>query len=72
MHPPPRESALPKHLVAGAARTWEGHKTQAQPSLRLWGVPENRNLSGLDLGSARNPGPALDSPQAEQPGAWAV
>ena len=34
----------------------------AQPSLRLCGVPENLNLSGSDLGSARNPGPALDSP----------
>ena len=34
---------------------------QAQLSLCLCGVPENLNLSGLDLGSARNPGPALDS-----------
>ena len=59
----------PGHLNA---RTWEGHKTQAQPSLRLWGVPENLNMSGLDLGSARNPGPASDSSPAEQPGAWAV
>ena len=56
----------PGHLNA---RTWEGHKTQAQPSLRLWGVPENLNMSGLDLGSARNPGPASDSSPAEQPGA---
>ena len=36
---------------------------QAQPSLRLCGVPENLNLSGLDLESARNPGPASDSSQ---------
>ena len=33
----------------------EGHKTQAQLSLCLCGVPENLNLSGLDLGSARQP-----------------
>ena len=63
------ESALAECLASCAARTWEGHKTQAQPSLRLWGVPENLNLSGLDLGSARNPGPALDSSPAEQAGA---
>ena len=31
--------------------------------------PENLNLSSLDLGSARNPGPALDRSSAEQPGA---
>ena len=36
---------------------------QAQPSLRLCGVPEYLNLSGLDLGSAYNPGPASDSSQ---------
>ena len=34
---------------------------QAQSSLRLCGVPENLNLSGFDLGSALNPGPASDS-----------
>ena len=34
----------------------EGHKTQAQSSLCLCGVPENLNLSGLDLGNAHNPG----------------
>ena len=59
-HCPPGESALTK-LVTGAARTWERHKMQAQPSLCLCGVPENLNLSGLDLGSARNPGPTSDS-----------
>ena len=52
---------LTKHMVTWAARIWEGHKTQAQPSLHLWGVPEYLNLSGLDLGSAYNPGPASDS-----------
>ena len=71
-HTAPGESALAKHLVTWAAGTWEGHKTQAQPSLCLCGVPEDLNLSGLDLGSARNTGPASDSAPAEQPGAWAV
>ena len=42
-------------------RPWDGHKTKAQPSLRLCGVPENLKLSGLDLGSACNLGPASDS-----------
>ena len=71
-HPPPQESVLAKCLVAWAARTWEGQKTQAQLSLHLWGVPENLNLSGVDLGRARKPGPALDSSHAEQPGTWAL
>ena len=35
-------------------------QTQAQPSLHLCGVPENLNLSGLDLGSACKPGPTSD------------
>ena len=52
---------LTKHLVTWAAWIWEGHKTQAQQSLGLWGVPEYLNLSGLDLGSASNPEPASDS-----------
>ena len=68
---PPGESVLAKHLAAWAAWTWEGHKTQAQLSLRLCGVPKTLNL-GSDLGSARNPGPALDSSPAKQPRAWAV
>ena len=68
----PRESALSKHLVTWDAQTWEGHKTQAEPSLHLCGVPENLNLSDLDLGSAHNPGPALDSSQAEQTRAWVL
>ena len=34
------------------------HKMQTQPSLHFCGVPENLNLSGLGLGSARNSGPA--------------
>ena len=69
---PPRGSAFTKHLIAWAARTWEWHKTQAQPTLCLCGLPENLNLSSLDLGSTRNPGPALDSSFTEQPRAWAV
>ena len=36
---------------------------QAQPSLHLCGVPQYLNLSGLDLGSAYNSGPASDSSQ---------
>ena len=35
----------------------------------LCGVPKNLYLSSLDLGSACNPGSALDSSPAEQPGA---
>ena len=54
-------TALAKHLVTWAAQIWEGHKTQAQPSLHLWGVPKYLNLSSLDLGSAYKPGPASDS-----------
>ena len=69
---PPEESTLAKHLVAWAAQTWEGHKTQAQLSLCLCGEPKNPNLSSLELGSTQNPGPTLDSSPAEQPGAWAV
>ena len=57
MHHTPGECVLTKHLVAGAAQTWEGHKKQAQPSLCRCGEPENVNLSGLDLGSVHNPGP---------------
>ena len=56
-HSPPEESALTKHLVAWASWTWEGHKTHAQLSLCLRGLPKNLNLSGLERGSARNPGP---------------
>ena len=51
----PGESALvklPELLQRGR------HKTQAQPSLRLCGEPENLNVSGLGLGTARNSGPA--------------
>ena len=38
---------------------------QAQLRLHLCGVPENLNLSRLDLGSTRNPGPTLDSSPAK-------
>ena len=49
----PGESVLAKHLVPWCTKhqTWEGHKTQTQLSLCLYGVPKNLNLSGLDLGS---------------------
>ena len=43
-----------------------------QPILCLCGIPENLNLSSLDLGSARKAGPALDSTPTEQPEAGAV
>jgi len=51
---------LAKHLITWAARSWEGHKTQAQQSLRLWGLPVCLNLSGLDLGGACSPGLGLN------------
>ena len=57
---PPGEIELAKHLVTWATRTWEGHKTQAQPSLCLWGLPECLDLSGLNLGGACSPGAASD------------
>ena len=38
-----------------------GRAQNAGPSLRVCGVPQYLNLSGLDLGSAGNPGPASDS-----------
>ena len=65
----PGESVLAKKLVNWASWTWERHKMHAQLSLCLCGVPEKLNLNqnGLDLGSACNPGPALDSFPAEQP-----
>ena len=53
-------TALAKHLITWADRTWEGHKTQAQQSLCLWGLPECLNLGGSDLGGASSPGPAAD------------
>ena len=56
---PPGENVLTKHLVAWAAWTWEGHKTHIQSSLHFCGVPENLNLSRLDLGSTCKPGPTL-------------
>ena len=39
----------------------EGYKTQAQQSLHLCEAPKYLNLSGLDLGSAYNPGLASDN-----------
>ena len=61
LHPQLGATTRAKHLVAWAAWTWDRRKTQAQPSLRLCGVPENLDLSGLDLGSVCKPGPASDS-----------
>ena len=56
--------------IAWAAQTWEGHKTHTQPGLCPCRV--SKNMSGLDLGSAWNAGPALDSSPAEHAGVWAV
>ena len=47
-------------FLVWAAQTWEGHKTQAQPSLCLWELPECLNLSGLDLVGASSPELASD------------
>ena len=55
------KSQRPRSPNTRATRTWEGHKTQAQPSLCLCGIPQYLNLSSLDLESACNPGPASDS-----------
>ena len=69
------------HRTPGRVRsqsTWSlellgpGKGAKHRPNLCLCGVPENLNLSGLDPGSACNPGLALDTSPAEQPGAWAV
>ena len=56
-------TVLTKHLVTWAARTRDRLKTQAKPSLCHCGVPENLNLSSLDIGSSCNPGPVSDSYQ---------
>ena len=40
---------------------------QAQSSLHFCGVPDYLNLSGLDLESAYNPGPASDSSWQSNP-----
>ena len=67
-----KKSQLAKHLVTWAAWTSDRHKTQAQPSLHLCGVPENLNLSSLGLESAGNPGTASDSSQKNnlEPEQW--
>ena len=48
------------HLAPGSLSCSDRgrHKTQAQPSLCLCGVPKNLNLSSLGLGNAHNSGPA--------------
>ena len=54
------KSQRPRSPKSWALWTWEGHKTQAQLSLCLWGLPECLSLSGLDRGGACSPGPASD------------
>ena len=44
------DSVLTEHQVTWAAQTWERHKTHTQPSLCPYGLTENLNLNGLDLG----------------------
>ena len=43
-------------LSCSGSGSWVLHKMPTQLSLCLCGLPKNLNLSGLDLGSARNPG----------------
>ena len=57
MHHTPGESALTQAPGRLSYSEFGREKTQAQPRLCLWGVP--KNLSGVDLGTAHNPGPAL-------------
>ena len=69
MHPPTHGECghqVPGHLSCSDLRRAQNTDST---ELCLCGVPENLNLSSLDLGSARNPGPALDSSPTEQPGA---
>ena len=49
-------------------RAQKPHPTESVP---LWST-KNLNLSSLDLQSAWNAGPALDSTHAEKPGDWAL
>ena len=56
MHHTPGIVRSPSTWSPEFLRPGEGHR-----SLCLCGVPKNLNLSSLDLGSPRKPGPALDS-----------
>ena len=67
MHHPARRVQSPSTWSPELLGPEKGTKRRPN-TLCLCGVPENLNLSSLDLGSARNPGLALDS-SAEQPGA---
>ena len=55
-----QQSRSPNTSSPELLRPGKGTKPQAQPSLRLWGLPECLNLSGLDLGGASSPGLAAD------------
>ena len=50
---------------------WMAQNADPTESVPLWS-PQEPEPERVDLGSARNPGPALDSSPAEQPEAWAV
>ena len=68
MHSPPGTVRSPSNWSPELLGHWKGKKRMPN-QVCLCGVPENLNLSSLDLGSARNPEPALDNSPAEQPGA---
>ena len=61
MHGPTGTVCSPSTGLTELLGPGKGTKKHAQLSLCPCGVPENLNLSGLDLGSAQNAGPALDS-----------
>ena len=60
-HGPPGTVHLPSIQSSGLLEPGESTKSTALPGLCPCGVPENQNLSGLDLGNAQNAGPTLDS-----------
>ena len=68
MHSPPGTVQLPStQSVTWAAWTWEGHKMNSLSGSLPCGAP--KNLSGLNVGSARNARFTWDSALAEHPGA---
>ena len=68
-HGPPGTVCSPSTWLPELLGPGKGTNACKQLSLCLCGVLESLNLRSLDLGSARNPGPALDRSPSEQPGA---
>ena len=67
MHSPP--GTVPHQALGGLSSSDLGSAQNAGPTEPgLCGVPANLNLGSLDLWSACNPGPALDSSPSEHPG----